>query len=173
MIAQKVWDDSPMNSSDFSYIIAAISPQMILDWEMKVLTLLDWSVTIKPSTYSTYYFELRQLFFEIIGPRNSTTIDVKYKPIARKYLFNLIEGSTARGVKNYSRVNGKHKIETFATNTIINAFKSEDVYQFDNFVYDISESKDDSYISRKLGFLPSGDKLRNMRIFSHRTYVFK
>eukprot|EP01035_Chromulina_nebulosa_P019871 gene19871-25823_t len=41
IIAQKVWDDSPMNSPDFSYIIPTFTPQMLLNWELKVLTLLD------------------------------------------------------------------------------------------------------------------------------------
>ena len=45
------------------------------NWEKRGLELLDYSVRVKPSLYAKYYFELRQLFVEIIGPRTKWPIN--------------------------------------------------------------------------------------------------
>jgi hypothetical protein len=69
IIAQKFWEDNPLKTSAFSIILPSISKSQLREWERQGLDLLEYSVRVKPSLYAKYYFELRQLFVEIIGPR--------------------------------------------------------------------------------------------------------
>jgi len=161
IIAQKIWDDTRLNTPDFSYIIPDFTFEILFNWEIKVLHIIEWRTVVNPSTYCLYYFELRQLLFEIIGPRTTTSINIKYKPVSREYLFKLIEGSNSRGISNYTRIDGLNKIDSLRNNTLVNFFKCENAYQFNNISFGISESKDDIMIKKVID--PNNDKLACLR----------
>lgn len=67
MVAQKMWDDKPLKTSAFAQLVPPITKVNLKDFEIKVLQLLDFTVSVKPSLYVKYYFELRDLFVSIIG----------------------------------------------------------------------------------------------------------
>lgn len=67
ILAQKVWDDIPVRTSAFASILPNLTKDHLRKMEMKAFSLLDFCTTVKPSVYAKYYFELRQLFFEISG----------------------------------------------------------------------------------------------------------
>ena len=67
ILSQKVWDDKPLKTSAFTTILPSISRKCLRDMETKALELLQYMTSVKPSLYAKYYFELRQLFTEIMG----------------------------------------------------------------------------------------------------------
>ena len=67
ILAQKVWDDVPVRTSAFAAILPNVTKEHLRKMEMKAFSLLDFCTSVKPSVYAKYYFELRQLFFEISG----------------------------------------------------------------------------------------------------------
>ena len=67
ILAQKVWDDVPVRTSAFASILPNVTKDNLRKMELKAFSLLDFCTTVKPSVYAKYYFELRQLFFEISG----------------------------------------------------------------------------------------------------------
>lgn len=67
IIAQKIWDDRPLKTSSFVRILPNTTKEQLKDVEMRAFTLLDFNTTVRPSVYAKYYFELRQLFKEIVG----------------------------------------------------------------------------------------------------------
>ena len=71
ILAQKVWDDIPLRTSSFTKIVPAYSKRALRDMESKALDLLQYLTSVKPSLYAKYYFELRQLFTEIMGFQES------------------------------------------------------------------------------------------------------
>ena len=48
-------------------ILPGVEKIKIRDMEWRLLELLDFNTSIKPSLYAKYYFDLRQLFFDIVG----------------------------------------------------------------------------------------------------------
>lgn len=79
MIAQKMWDDKPLKTSAFAQLVPPISKGNLKDFELKALQLLDFTISVKPSLYVKYYFELRDLFVSIIGFKES---DWQVKPLS-------------------------------------------------------------------------------------------
>lgn len=71
ILAQKVWDDRPLRTSTFSKIIPSFSKQHLRKLEANALHLLQYLTNVKPSLYAKYYFELRDLFTEIMGFQQS------------------------------------------------------------------------------------------------------
>lgn len=71
MVAQKMWDDKPLKTSAFAQLVPPITKTNLKDFELKTLQLLDYTVSVKPSLYVKYYFELRDLFVSIIGFKDS------------------------------------------------------------------------------------------------------
>ena len=67
ILAQKVWDDRPLKTSAFVHIIPAYTKKLLRDLELNALQLLQYLTNVKPSLYARYYFELRELFTEIMG----------------------------------------------------------------------------------------------------------
>eukprot|EP00742_Colponemidia_sp_Colp-10_P004789 GILJ01005109.1.p1 GENE.GILJ01005109.1~~GILJ01005109.1.p1 ORF type:complete len:277 (-),score=25.67 GILJ01005109.1:64-840(-) len=61
LVAQKVWDDRYLGNADFAYIYPFFNLVEVNDLERKFLRLLQYHVTVKPSMYAKYYFELRSL----------------------------------------------------------------------------------------------------------------
>lgn len=66
-----MWDDKPLKTSAFAQLVPPITKGNLQDFEIKVLQLLDYTVSVKPSLYVKYYFELRDLFVSIIGFKDS------------------------------------------------------------------------------------------------------
>lgn len=71
MVAQKMWDDKPLKTSAFAQLVPPITKGNLKDFEIKALQLLDYTISVKPSLYVKYYFELRELFVSIIGFKES------------------------------------------------------------------------------------------------------
>lgn len=71
MLAQKVWDDRPLRTSDFVRILPDIDSKILRELEFQTLTMLKYITGVKPSLYAKYYFELRQLYSDISGSNPS------------------------------------------------------------------------------------------------------
>jgi len=61
LLAQKVWDDTPLINADFSILYPALSKKEVNMLERKFLALLNFKLHISPSLYAQYYFELRSV----------------------------------------------------------------------------------------------------------------
>lgn len=61
VLAQKVWDDTPLINADFSILYPALNVKEINRLERKFLDLLEFKLTVSPSLYAQYYFELRSI----------------------------------------------------------------------------------------------------------------
>jgi hypothetical protein len=61
VLAQKVWDDTPLINADFSILYPALSVKEINALERKFLDLLEFKLAVSPSLYAQYYFELRSI----------------------------------------------------------------------------------------------------------------
>ena len=66
VIAQKVWDDTPLINADFSILYPPLTVKEINYLERKLLDLLEFKLTVSPSLYAQYYFELRSICEESI-----------------------------------------------------------------------------------------------------------
>eukprot|EP00457_Paulinella_chromatophora_P014769 gb/GEZN01015249.1/.p1 GENE.gb/GEZN01015249.1/~~gb/GEZN01015249.1/.p1 ORF type:complete len:252 (+),score=37.42 gb/GEZN01015249.1/:26-781(+) len=60
-LAQKVWDDTPLINADFSVLYPALKPKDVNDLERKFLDLLEFKLSVSPSLYAQYFFELRSI----------------------------------------------------------------------------------------------------------------
>jgi hypothetical protein len=79
ILAQKMWDDRPLKTSAFVLLVPPLTKADLRNFEKKALQLLDYSIGVKASLYVKYYFELRQLFTNIIGFKES---DWLLKPLS-------------------------------------------------------------------------------------------
>ena len=61
VLAQKVWDDTPLINADFSILYPALTVKEINFLERKFLDLLEFKLAVSPSLYAQYYFELRSI----------------------------------------------------------------------------------------------------------------
>jgi hypothetical protein len=61
VLAQKVWDDTPLINADFSILYPALTVKEINFLERKFLDLLEFKLTVSPGLYAQYYFELRSI----------------------------------------------------------------------------------------------------------------
>jgi hypothetical protein len=61
VLAQKVWDDTPLINADFSILYPALTVKDINFLERKFLDLLEFKLAVSPSLYAQYYFELRSI----------------------------------------------------------------------------------------------------------------
>lgn len=73
VLAQKVWDDTPLINADFSILYPALTVKEINFLERKFLDLLEFKLTVSASLYAQYYFELRSICEEnqATGPASS------------------------------------------------------------------------------------------------------
>lgn len=76
ILAQKVWDDCPQRTSSFALMIPSTTKEQMRVLEMSAFRMLDFGTRVKPSTYARYYFELRKLYGEIVGPEGFETWNV-------------------------------------------------------------------------------------------------
>ena len=65
VIAQKVWDDTPLINSDFSLLYPHITVHKVNELERVILNLLEFKLTISPSLYARYFFECHNIMEEI------------------------------------------------------------------------------------------------------------
>jgi hypothetical protein len=67
MLAQKIWDDTPLSNVDFPAIWQNVYPDEVIDvavvnrMEKLFLSLLSYDVHVSRTTYTQFYFELRDL----------------------------------------------------------------------------------------------------------------
>lgn len=61
VLAQKVWDDTPLINADFSILYPALTVKEINHLERRFLELLEFKLSVSPSLYAQYYFELRSI----------------------------------------------------------------------------------------------------------------
>lgn len=61
VLAQKVWDDTPLINADFSILYPALTVKEVNFLERKFLYLLEFKLTVSSSLYAQYYFELRSI----------------------------------------------------------------------------------------------------------------
>jgi len=61
VLAQKVWDDTPLINADFSILYPALTVKEINFLERQFLHLLEFKLAVSPSLYAQYYFELRSI----------------------------------------------------------------------------------------------------------------
>jgi len=80
VLAQKVWDDTPLINADFSILYPALSVKEINFLERKFLDLLEFKLTVSPSLYAQYYFELRSICEEN---------NANFRPLSRAQLRKL------------------------------------------------------------------------------------
>jgi len=61
VLAQKVWDDTPLVNADFSILYPALNIKQINHLERRFLDVLEFKLSVSPSLYAQYYFELRSI----------------------------------------------------------------------------------------------------------------
>mmetsp|Transcript_31453 Transcript_31453/g.61335 ORF Transcript_31453/g.61335 Transcript_31453/m.61335 type:complete len:249 (+) Transcript_31453:34-780(+) len=61
VLAQKVWDDTPLVNADFSILYPALGVQQINMLERRFLDVIEFKLSVSPSLYAQYYFELRSI----------------------------------------------------------------------------------------------------------------
>lgn len=64
VLAQKVWDDTPLINADFSILYPVLTVKDINNLELQFLDLLEFKLAVSPSLYAQYYFELRSIYEE-------------------------------------------------------------------------------------------------------------
>ncbi|CAN0109962.1 unnamed protein product, partial [Heterosigma akashiwo] len=66
ILAQKIWDDKCLATSNFALICPRYSKRQVKFFEIKFLELLQYQATVTQSLYAKYYFELRELFEQLM-----------------------------------------------------------------------------------------------------------
>jgi hypothetical protein len=66
VLAQKVWDDTPLINADFHILYPAVNVDEINFLERKYLSLVEFKLGVSQSLYAQYYFELRSISEENI-----------------------------------------------------------------------------------------------------------
>jgi len=61
MLAQKVWDDTPLINADFSVLYPVLTAKDINSLERRFLELLEFKLAVTPALYAQYYYELRAI----------------------------------------------------------------------------------------------------------------
>mmetsp|Transcript_896 Transcript_896/g.1160 ORF Transcript_896/g.1160 Transcript_896/m.1160 type:complete len:235 (+) Transcript_896:30-734(+) len=59
VVAQKVWDDTPLSNVDFTILYPEVKPKHINFLENKILIILQYKLNISAWLYAFYYFKLR------------------------------------------------------------------------------------------------------------------
>lgn len=117
LLAQKVWDDAPLKTSSFINILPSVDKKSLKKIEMKAFVLMEYLTGVKPALYAKYYFELRQLFIEIMGSAFEQEWTMKPLSVVQaKQLINRTNKINARkeyykivGSKSDTKYNGSHK----------------------------------------------------------------
>jgi hypothetical protein len=107
VLAQKVWDDTPLINADFSILYPALTVKEINFLERKFLDLLEFKLTVSPSLYAQYYFELRSICEE-----NSQS----FKPLTKRQLKRLEKRSHLS--EQYQKKKAFYKKQTMTVDEI-------------------------------------------------------
>jgi hypothetical protein len=67
LLAQKMWDDNPLNNAGFHLLYPFISVRDINSLERVFLGLIEYQLVVTTYTYTQYSFELRTIAFEKNG----------------------------------------------------------------------------------------------------------
>lgn len=67
VLAQKVWDDTPLRTSSFLSILPNVTKEVLRELEIKIFELLNFCTGVRPSVYASYYFDLRDIYQCITG----------------------------------------------------------------------------------------------------------
>lgn len=59
MVTQKIWEDTPLLNSEFSYIFPLLSNKQLNRLEQEFVQMIDFDLQVSSSLYYKYYFELR------------------------------------------------------------------------------------------------------------------
>mmetsp|Transcript_12828 Transcript_12828/g.17734 ORF Transcript_12828/g.17734 Transcript_12828/m.17734 type:complete len:235 (+) Transcript_12828:151-855(+) len=59
VVAQKVWDDTPLSNVDFTILYPQLKPRHINLLENKILIILQYKLNVSAWLYAFYYFRLR------------------------------------------------------------------------------------------------------------------
>lgn len=62
VLAQKVWDDTPLINADFHILYPVLHIENINYLERKFLALVGFKLSVPPSLYAQFYYELRSIF---------------------------------------------------------------------------------------------------------------
>ena len=81
ILSQKIWDDNPLKTCFWPFILPKFSNELLMNLELKSLELLDYKLIIKQSLYAKYYFELRGIYVDIIGHRDLLKIEYDCKKL--------------------------------------------------------------------------------------------
>jgi len=125
LITQRNLEEYHFEKEDFSLIIPDFENRFD-SWEKFVLDTVK-TIQYEKSMYTLYYFELRQIFTEIIGPRLTSTIDVKYKPVRRQCIYNL-KNKTVGLDSYFDLLRDKITIYGLSNLSFINQYKCKAVY---------------------------------------------
>lgn len=84
ILAQKVYDDFPMRTSSLTNFLKGVTKKQLRDLEFEYFRLLDYTVNIKLSMYAQFYFDLRQLFDDLVGRNNDKKFSWNSRPIGER-----------------------------------------------------------------------------------------
>lgn len=67
LLAQKYWDDIPLKISHFTDILPSITRAHLHSLELRAFALLDFSLAVPTLVYVKVYFELREVYGQMMG----------------------------------------------------------------------------------------------------------
>jgi len=79
VVAQKVWDDTPLTNVDFTILYPKLKPRHVNLLENKILTILQYKLNVSAWLYAFYYFRLRLICDEssLFNPRPLSSQQMK------------------------------------------------------------------------------------------------
>jgi len=81
ILAQKIWDDKCLATSNFALICPKYSKKQVKFFEVKFLELLQYQATVTQSLYAKYYFELRELFEQLMVEKKEEVRPFPLEPL--------------------------------------------------------------------------------------------
>jgi hypothetical protein len=98
VLAEKMWSDRKIHTSSFVNLVPPLTKIDLRNFESRVLSLMEFTTTVKASLYARYYFELRQLFTTVMGFAES---EWQLEPLSRVQAIRL-EAVTTRSLRSSS-----------------------------------------------------------------------
>jgi hypothetical protein len=114
VVAQKVWDDTPLINSDFSILYPALTVHSVNALERVLLDVIEFKLAISTGLYAQYYFELRSVAEEVNRQtgKGGPLIDCGGNP-AQRFTVPRMHYSECRNKKEWKkRVNVPELIHT-------------------------------------------------------------
>lgn len=113
ILAQKVWDDTPLKLSHFTKIWPTFTCAQLKSLELKVLVLLNFSVVVSPTVYAINYFEMRDMYGHLIGGLHQ---EWPLKPLSTRDARRLEERS-AQATRHFCAKNKRANEAAISTHT--------------------------------------------------------